>query len=215
MTIEAEVQSPLSEIRDDLDYCNQFRQRLSVSLTDRLHEISVGLNKQAGQTLNGTHKPPEQVRMDIIRAVQLHTQLRYDTQIVPDERTADRRPIVRYHTYIPPRELTKKYMSLLNEGDRDKVNERYNRKIQDKSREVFSPGRDFGHLFSEFGEFIRTERPVEMSGFDPVYSYLKELPVENNPDWGETIRTLRHLVFTVDYDNFVEVISSRPESSGR
>jgi len=154
----------------------------------------------------GTEKGTAQIRMDIIKAVQLHAQLKYDVEI-GSSREEDNESSFSFvpHSFIPSKELREAFYQNVPSEKRQALQEVDEETIAQKYREVFGPRRDFIHLLEDYEKYI--DRSSSDFVNEQTLLYLLE-PTQKfvDTDWGAIVTELRRFVVNANREVLHELI---------
>ena len=221
MSIEAKHQSEITGLDQEIKYLDMEREGLMTPIAENLTRVSLILEQNLGKkaissNLDSTQpdKYSSQVRMDIIRAVSLYSQLRYDAEII-ELRPESREPTVfgfKLHTFIVPAVgYLNERAKLLNPEDRTTSLERTNRKLREKYDEIFSNSRDFSHLIEDLDKYKQGIRKPH----ERVESPLEILQTVNNfddTDWKNIVYNLRAVALVSNVEVLEAIITAKGSS---
>ncbi len=205
MTIESKDQPTLREVEFHIKELDEERLEITDELVASLENISGILDKKLGHQFEESIKGAMWMKMDIVRIVQFHAQLRYDTEItamtgdaVDEEGNKTSKVMfgVVQHTYLAPEDLIEKKLGLLDDDDKKVLRDRHLNKATAKVAELRNESRDFGHLFKKIPE--ETLPGIPVSNTDPVVKYLGAISEFEAHDWIGVLNDLRAIIFSVN-----------------
>jgi hypothetical protein len=209
MSIDRDNIERVRSVEAKLDSIDQERLSKVQPVIQRMNAVGDLLLKRIGTKLDTSPKPPLQVRMDIIKAVSLHSQLVYDLEF----RLNDEDEVVPlFHTFLPTLELYEQKNSLLDGESRTTNEVRMKRKMAEKYLELRKPARDFNHLLDNWEKYEGAEPRGVYSDCTEPEEILELVESVDLTDWSDLIFSLRAVVIGRNCDVLHEIETAWDET---